>query len=152
MALNYAQGTSVEASRTQGEISGILARIGCDRIVNAQETGQCVIYFEIEQRGFKFSLPLPRPDETRFTHHGRGARTASSAADHYNKEVNRRWRCFGALIKATLVAVEEGILPLNQALAPYAMLPSRRTVAEEVAQSFDTIPGGLAALPWGGSK
>ncbi len=68
MSLNYAQGTSVEASRTQGEISGLLARIGCDRIINAQEPGQCVIYFEIEQRGFKFSLPLPRPDETRFTH------------------------------------------------------------------------------------
>lgn len=152
MALNYAQGTSVAAAKTQGEISGLLAKIGCDRIINAQEPGQCVIYFEIEQRGFKFSLPLPRPDERRFTHHSKGIRTESSAREQYESEVNRRWRCFGALIKATLVAVEEGILPLNQALAPYAMLPSRRTVAEEVAQSFDVLPGNLPALPWGGGE
>mgnify|MGYP007071669383 FL=1 len=102
MSLNYAQGTSVEASRTQGEISGLLARIGCDRIINAQEPGQCVIYFEIEQRGFKFALPLPRPDEKRFTHHTYGERSENAKKEMYEKEVNRRWRCFGALIKATL--------------------------------------------------
>jgi len=149
VTLKYAIGTTVAAAKTQGEIGGLLARFGCDRIINAQEPGQHVIYFEIEQRGFKFALPLPKPDDQQFTHHSRGVRSASAAREAYEQEVNRRWRCFGNLIKATLVAVEEGILPLHQALAPYAMLPSRKTVAEEVAETMQSLPGGLAALPWG---
>lgn len=148
MSLRYAAGTSVEASKTQGEISSLLARVGCDRIVNAMEPGRHTIYFEIERRGFRFSLPLPDPDDEEFRFHSRGARTEAAARDLWERECNRRWRAFGALIKATLVAVEEGILPLNQALAPYAMLPNRRTVAEETAERMAELPGAPPSLPW----
>lgn len=147
----YAAGTSVTAQQTQGEIGKLLMRFQCDRIINAQEPGQHVIYFEIDGRGFKFSLPLPDPGEDRFVRHSRGIRAAAAAQEEYEKECNRRWRCFGALIKATLVAVEEEILPLHQALAPYAMLPNRQTVAESVAENMAKLgSSGPLALPWNG--
>src|SRR5690348_3573731 len=110
---SYASGTTVAAAKTQGEIMGLLSGRGVVKIATFSDDSKRVytIAFEHEGIPYRCSLPLPDPAEPRFTSYYQGKvlyeRTENAKKELYTKEVDRKWRAFGMVIKAKIVAVEE---------------------------------------------
>lgn len=146
--MSYAKGTSVTADRTIEEVKGLLRRRGCDRIATFEEPRRFVIAFESEGVAYRLGITLPDPSDDTFWYHSRGRRSDQSAADHYRQECNRRMRSLSLYLKATLVAVEDGIIDLRAALFGNIMLAGGQTVAERHAEdlSMQIASGGLASL------
>lgn len=145
---SYASGTTVAAARTQGEIMGLLAGRGVTKIATMTDDENRVYTLAFQHEGvpYRCSLPLPDPNERRFTQHSRGFRTESAAREEYEKEVNRRWRAFGMVIKAKIVAVEEGISTMGAEFIGNAILGTGRTVAETHAPELAQLVA-LGRLP-----
>lgn len=131
----FATGTTVTAAKTEGEIKEMLSRRGVTKIGTMDDGETYTLGFQYEGMGFKICLPLPDPDDRRFTHYKQGGtafeRVDNAKRELYEKEVNRRWRAFGAVIKAKIVAVEEGISTMEAEFIGNAIMRSGRTVAEE---------------------
>lgn len=151
--LDYASGTNVESGKTIGQIQGLLNRVGADRFGYFDEPGRSTIVFSLLGSMFRYSLPMPDPDDERFTSYMRGSvpfrREPAASRKLYQDEVNRRWRALANLIKAELVAVEEGILSIEQAFAGHLLTSRGTTVAEDVAEQIHAIgQGATLSLPW----
>lgn len=141
----YAKDTSVPASKTKAEIENTLTRFGASRFVYGWEDTRAVVGFTYE--GFHVRLVLPFPDrkdrDIQYTPTGI-LRTALQIEDQYDKEVRRRWRAFGAVIKAKLVAVNDGITTVEREFFAGLVLPNGETMEEWTATQFDS--GGMPAL------
>lgn len=154
----YAAGTTVEASKTLGEVMGLLGGRGVQKIATFNEPGAFHLAFEYEGVPFRLTLPLPDPEDEKFTtYHLKSVkylRTESSAAELYEKELNRKWRAFGMVIKANVVAIEEGILTMEAAFIGNVVLPSGKTVAETHAPSLPALAaaGQVKALSLPGGR
>lgn len=158
----YASGTTVAAAKTQGEIMGLLGKRGVTKIATFSDDEKRVYSIAFEHDGvpYRCSLPLPDPSEPRFNQYKQGSsifeRTESAKAKLYEEEVNRKWRAFGMVIKAKIVAVEEGISTMQAEFIGNAILGNGLTVAEthapELAQlaALGRLPA--LALPGGSGK
>ncbi|MGO2112569.1 MAG: hypothetical protein ACTH31_13250 [Pseudoclavibacter sp.] len=75
----YAKNTEVTVERSRAELEKTLGRYGATHFGYLSEPGSAVIAFRLGARQVRFSLPLPDRNDREFTHHSRGARTASAA-------------------------------------------------------------------------
>lgn len=158
MARGYAAGTTVAASQTQGEIMGLLGSRGVTKIATFVEPQKFSLAFEHGGVPYRVTLPLPDPDAARFTKYKQGSvwfdRTENAARELYEKELNRRWRAFGMVIKAKIVAVEEGISTMEAEFIGNLVLKGGRTVAETYSEDLPALAasGQVAhlALPGAG--
>ncbi len=155
----YAAGTTVTASNTQGEIMGLLGKRGVQKIATFCEPERFSLAFEHEGIPYRVGLPLPDPDDPEFSEYMQGSvkykRTESAIRERYEKELNRRWRAFGMVIKAKIVAVEEGISTMQAEFIGNAVLSTGRTVSETYAEELGVLAasGQLSALmPPGGKR
>lgn len=148
----YASGTTVAAAKTQGEIMGLLGRRGVTKIATFSDDDKRVysIAFEYEGVPYRCSLPLPDPAEERFCNYYQGKvlyeRTENAKRELYTKEVDRKWRAFGMVIKAKIVAVEEGISTMAAEFIGNAILGNGLTVAETHAPEMAQL-AALGRLP-----
>lgn len=161
MSRRYAEGTEVPIERTLAEIGGMLGGIGVTQQMTMQDTAQYVVAFVVNGVAYRLSVPKPDPNEQRFTRVKVNATswkpaTAEQQADKVKQEMARRMRALGALIKARLVAIEEGIQTVEQAFVGDIVVGSQgQTLAEvalpQVMQAIEKgqAPGNLA-LPWSG--
>lgn len=130
----YAENTTVPVARSRDEIQRIVERYGAEAFGYLTATGGAMIEFAVRGRRYRFMLPLPGPTDTRFTHTPTGrARSADQAKNEHAKATRQAWRALALYIKAQLEAVEAGIVSFESAFLPYAVLPSGRTVADDVA-------------------
>lgn len=159
MSKGYAQGTTVTAGKTEAEIKDQLARRGIVRIGTMVELGSFTLGFEHQGVAYKIVLPLPDPNSDAFTKYRQGStiydRADTAARELYEKELNRRWRAFGLVIKGKLVAVEEGISTIEREFIGNVVLPGGKTIAETYADHLPELAarGNIPALmpPGGGS-
>lgn len=128
----YAQSTEVSSDRSRAEIERTLTRYGAEAFSYGWESGRAAIAFVMGGRQIRFVLPLPDRADREFTHHSRGARTASAAEAAYEQAVRQRWRALALMVKAKLEGVASGIVTFETEFLPYMVLPSGRTVAEDV--------------------
>ena len=119
------------------EIERTLTRYGATAFGYMTEVGRAVIMFESKGRRMKFVLPLPSPDEKRFTHHSRGTRTKTQALAAWEQACRERWRALNLAIKAKLEAVECGIATFEDEFLAYICLPSGQTVGEALAPGIE---------------
>jgi len=147
MASRYAQGTTVSAERTKAEIERTLVRYGADNIVTGQSREQRsgMVMFSMEGRQFKMAIPLPDPNDPAFasTPSGRKRRRPEQAIAEWEKTVRQQWRVLCLLIKAQLEAVANGLYTIEEAMLPWLLLPTGRSVGEEMAQD-DRLGRALA--------
>jgi len=101
--------------------------------------------FRISDRMIRFTLPLPRSDEFRETPTGR-KRTELQIAEQVNAEARRRWRSLLLVTKARFVAVEDGVLSLEDAFMADVVLPDGQTVGEWLHPQLDTAYA-IAQMP-----
>lgn len=131
--MGYAENTSVSSDKSRAEIESTLARYGASHFGYATSPDGAEVAFVAEGRRVRFVITLPNRNEHRFTHHARGARTASAAAEHYEQAVRQKWRALALVVKAKLEAVDSGITTFEEEFYAHTVLPSGRTIYEETA-------------------
>lgn len=159
MGTRYASTTDVSPERSRQDIERVVAKYGGDDVVIGTSRAQqrALVECLLQGRRLRFTLPLPAEDEGRFrrTPTGRVA-TQAAAEKAYEQEVKSRWRALLLIIKATLEAVESGIVTAEVGFMPYLVLPNGSTVAEHllprVTAAIDagSIPSSFLAIE--GSK
>lgn len=157
--MGYAAGTTVSSAKTMGEIQGMLAARGVVKVATMTDPEKFTLAFEFEGVPYRMTLPTPDPASPEFSQYYRGSvlyeRSDSQKKKLYEKEVNCRWRAFGMVIKAKLVAVEEGISTIAREFIGDAVLASGQTFREAYA---DDLPKAIAdgklagALALGGGR
>lgn len=150
----YAASTDVSTTRSRDEIERTLKRFGATAFVHGWDNKisppRASTMFEIPTPGglrrIRFHLPMPDPNDHEFTRTPTGKpRAAKAADDAYEQATRQRWRSLANLIKATLAAVEDGIITAEDAFLPYTVVtPDGRTVAEIVGPQITA--GQLPAL------
>lgn len=140
----YAEGTAVTVMSSRGEITGILAKHGCQRFATGTEPNGDTLQFELGGKVFRFFIPKPTPESVRkrdagnYSYPANVDWVAKAEAEH-----RRVWRAHVLLIKAKLEFIDSGDTTLEQEFLPYAVLPDGRTVGDLIAA------GGLPLLGTG---
>jgi hypothetical protein len=127
----YAEGTTVDATQSRGEIERAVERHGAVGFAYATQGRNAIVAFQAHGRQIRFALELPDPQSPEFwlTETGRD-RTDSAAREAYRKEVRRRWRSLALVIKAKLTAVEDGVVEFETEFLAHTVMPDGRTVAD----------------------
>lgn len=128
--MSYAKDTSVPAERSRTEIERTLSRFGADQFVYGWDRDDAVVQFRYNMKVVRFSLPLPAKDDRRFTHTpSRGTpRDSDAALREWEKATRARWRSLALIIKAKLIAIEDGITEFEAEFLAQIVLPTGETV------------------------
>lgn len=141
MVRRYAENTSVSVDSSRGEMSGILAKHGVQRMAWGTEPEGDTLQFELDGRRFMFRIAKPTVDSLR--ERDGGQYVYPHNVDWQAKvaqEWRRRWRAHVLLLKAKLEFVEAGDSTLEREFMPFLMLANGSTVEQALAN------GGLKAL------
>lgn len=147
MSGQYAQGTNVSAERSQAEIQNTLRRFGANRLMIGvdDEEHTAMIGFQRGDRQYRVQVRMPSPDQFEKSPKGR-TRTAAVKYKAYNQELRRRWRTLANGVKAMLALAEDGLIPVEELLLPFTMLPEGGTVADHVLPDLE-IAAKAGELP-----
>lgn len=138
--MTYAARTTVAPAKTRTEIEHELEKRGASQFGFNREGRRSVVMFTLQGLQVRLELIMPDPEERRFTHTPAGKlRSAGSQADAYDQEVRRRWRALLLVVKAKLVAVDEGITSLEREFLADVVLDTGRTVIEEMRPSINAV-------------
>ena len=136
----FAEGTSVSVESSRGEITGILAKHGVQRMGWTTEPDADTLYFELGKHKYRFRIEKPTAESMRardshlYTYpHNVDWKTKTEA------EWRRRWRANVLLLKAKLEFADGEASTVIRELLPYALLADGRTL-EEAVLAGDTIP------------
>lgn len=135
----YAEGTKVTVDSSRGEITGILAKHGVQRMGWMASPEGDQLMFELAGGSYRLDIRKPSMAEVRALY--------PNAYDHQAKldaEWRRRWRANVLLLKAKLEFVAAGDTTLDRELMPFRLLKGGKTVEEVM------VAGGLPALMAGG--
>lgn len=127
----YAEDTKVPVSRSQEEIRRVILKYKGGDIATAEFDQMSVVSFKAQNRRLKFVIQNPKIGVP----NNRGKVLTKSA--QVEKEQRRLWRCLLLLIKSNFEAVESGIVIFEDAFLPFIMLPSGKTVAEEIGPQIE---------------
>lgn len=134
----YASGTTVSSSRSRDEIENTLIRYGATSFATGWEAGRAAVTFEYGGRRIRFVLTFPATDDRAFTHTPTGMRRTSKQAEvAHEQAVKQRWRALSLVVKAKLEAVASGLFTFDEEFLAYTVLPSGRTVFDEVAPAVE---------------
>jgi len=152
-ASRYAEHTVGSPGRSQEEIDHTLQRFGAGKRLWARddEAGRVTVAFERKGRAYRISFTLPQLGSFK-TYTRKGAYNTSSRSDSAAKtaqqqEHRRLFRSLANYVKATLAAVDDGLISAEEALMPYMILRSGRTVSEEVEANIASLLEGHPLLP-----
>lgn len=152
----YASSTKTSRAATYAEIERILTRFGASKFGAGWDQDHGVVTFAyasrtVSARTITIRVPMPSRDHPQFTHtpQTKVRRSATAAEAEYNKAVRARWRALALVIKAMLVAVDEGIVSFEDAFLGYTVLPGGSTVGQHLLPFVNRAieEGHLPALP-----
>lgn len=158
----YAAGTTVGVGRSKEEIAAELRRMKAVRhaMMDDDEARRSVIVFEREGVRYRITLPLPDPRGDTYwrTPSRRDLRSRDDAYKLWMQDVAERWRALAVYIKTLRVSAEAGIVKVEEALLPFAVLSNGETVAEytlpQIRDAYSQpgylppmIPGAQRTLP-----
>ena len=153
----FASQTEVSPEKSRAEIERNLLRYGADQFMYGLRAEAAMIAFRAHGRNIRFILPMPRPDEQRFTHkkdhYGYPRKLGSAqAAAKWDQEIRSRWRALALVIKAKLEAVESGIAEFEDEFLAHVVLPNGQTMGDHarplIARAYEsgTMPPLLPHL------
>lgn len=140
----YAEGTTVSAEKTQGEIRKLLTRAGADAIGVSEDTnrGQAELLFRLKGRAVRFRFTLPTPGEHRYDRRG-VHRTERALREACAAELRRRWRVLLLRVKVRLELIAFGEGTVETEFLAELVLPDGRTVAEATRPSLPQLGPGV---------
>lgn len=135
----YAKNTEVSSSTSRAEIDRTLQRFGASAFMYGWEGRKAVIGFEIGGRRYRMVMTMPDREDDRFLRTpSRGyIRSPEEAEKAWEQECREYWRALAVLIKGILAAAEVGIITVEVALQPFAVLPNGQTVGEWMAPQIE---------------
>jgi len=149
MARPYASGTKVSEAKSHFELTQILKKYGCNETGWMDKDTQSTLGFTREGVTYRFTLDLPL-DESKIRV-GREYRP-STHGSKLDYERARKMRALVAVVKAQLIAIEEGITTFDRMFVGSAVTDNGQTVAErwapEIARKAldgtypSALPGG----------
>lgn len=124
----YAEGTKVSVESSRGELTGILAKHGVQRMgwMGAPEGDE--LLFELG--GGQFRLRIVKPTMAEI---GTDYPNAYDQQAKLDGEWRRRWRANVLLLKAKLEFIDSGDTTLDKELLPYRVLADGRTLEEAIS-------------------
>lgn len=126
----YAEGTQVSAQRSQFEIMEVLTRFGVTKHAVFNDGGEAAIVFYYAGLTYRIGIVMPDPSHEAFHYTDSGRARKDPKAAHA-AETRRRWRSLLAVIKAKLVAVDDGITTFeSEFMAHIVVSPDQRTVGD----------------------
>lgn len=144
----YAEQTTVPADRSRAEIERTLDRYGAEAFRYAKAKDYAAIEFAADNRHIRFVLPLPDRESLEFTQTPTGReRTTAQAEKAYDQAVRQRWRALALMVMAKLEAVEAGIVTFEEEFLAHTVLPSGRTVAEDVMPAIEAAYVNKSVAP-----
>lgn len=152
----YAANTSVGIDKTRAEIENALRKYGAGKFSSGwdEDAGIAFVAFHCRDRVVRFTVPLPKPTEQKFTHTARGKRrVASQAAEEYEQAKRSVWRRLLLVIRAKLESVESGIESFEDSFLAQIVTPTGETMGtwakRELALAYNSgeMPNTLRALP-----
>lgn len=136
----YAASTSVSSEKSRAEIESTLARYGASHFGYMTSPTGAQVAFRYADRQVRFVLELPDRQAREFTVTPTGReRSATAAAEAYEQAVRQRWRALALVVKAKLEAVEAGIATFEQEFFAHTVLPSGRTVYEDLQETVSRV-------------
>lgn len=132
----YAEGTKVSVESSRGEISGILAKHGVQRMGWMASPEGDQLMFELAGGQYRLNIERPPLEEVRKRYIADGGRW-NLVYDEQGKvdaEWRRRWRANVLLLKAKLEFIDSGDTTLDRELMPYRVLSDGRTLEQAIAQ------------------
>ena len=135
----YANNTKVSEDRSRQEIERLLMKHGADEFGYITRRHEARIGFVLKSLRFEMSVPLPDPEEQRFwrTPERGHKRSEAKAKEAWQQEVRRRWRSLTAVVKAKLIAIEDGVSTLEQEFLPYMVTANGATVYERLKPQLE---------------
>lgn len=146
----YAESTGVSSEQSRAEIERTLRRYDATAFGYGWDADCATIMFEIAGRRMRFLLPLPDPNDRRFTHteSRRLERSQSAKEQAYEQAVRQSWRALALVIKAKLEAVAAGITTVEEEFLAHIVLPNGATVGDwtrpQIATAYES--GAMPAL------
>jgi hypothetical protein len=132
--MRYAEGTKVTVESSRGEITGILAKHGCQTMAWGTEPTGDTLQFSLGGHLFRFKIEKPTNKLLwdRWKADGRSETTLKYLPSDAQvaTEWRRRWRAHVLLIKAKLEFIEGGDTTLELEFMPYTVLKSGQTLGE----------------------
>lgn len=144
----YAESTSVPVERSRAEVERLLTKYGATDFGYINRPDSAHLMFRASDRNVMFKLTYPKAGERR----PRNSRSSSEVLRE--KEIRRRWRALGLVIKAKLESVASGIEVFEDAFLAQIVLPGGRTVGEEIRGNIMEAYKHNSSVPllpaWGG--
>lgn len=139
--MGYAEKTKVSVNQTKAGIEDLLIKYGDDQFISGYRDSLAVIGFSIEGRQVKITLPLPDKFEPEFwyTPERRTKRSETTAFEAWQQACRAKWRSLYAIVKAKLIAVEEGISTIEREFFYDVVLPDGKTVGEWMAPQLEAV-------------
>ena len=136
---SYASQTLVSAEKSRNEIEHTLRRFGADQFMYGWEDSRAVIQFRAQNRLIRVVLELPDKDDPRFTMTpaGRKQRTPDAMLKAWEQATRSTWTSMALVIKAKLVAVDDGIVTFEQEFLAHIVLPSGETVGNWIVPQVE---------------
>lgn len=147
----YARNTNVSDDRSRVEIERLLIRYGASRFGYFRDERRCLIQFTHKKINIQFQVSLPDENDPTFFETPTGRRRKQSAVISqklYDREVNRRWRSLALIIKAKLVAIEDGVACFEDEFLPYMVMHDGKTVAEKLLPLVQDAQQSGKLLTW----
>lgn len=139
--MSYAGDTSTSVEKTRAELETVLKKYGADAFGYMSADGKAMVQFRASGKNVRFVLPLPLPNEKRFTHstsYTWKPRTKEAALKEWEQACRSAWRALFLAVKAKLVAVEAKIASFEQEFGMYIVLPGGSTVGDEIIPMIET--------------
>jgi outer membrane biosynthesis protein TonB len=111
----HGSGTRVEVHRSRNELERVLSKFGAEEVLFVEADANAAIQFAMHGRCVQLALPLPDPENARFTHTPTGKpRTTAAQERAYEQALREHWRSLVVAVRGKLQSVESGISTFEQ--------------------------------------
>jgi hypothetical protein len=135
----FATGTGVSKDQTIVSIEALLDAFGATGFAYAKQGRRQVLAFEMHGRQIRLMLDIPPVNDPDLLPLARAMAKAakialpSNQAQAYTLVTRQRWRALHLVIKAKLVAIQDGIRTFDQEFAFDTALPNGMTLGDALA-------------------
>ena len=153
--MTYASATSVPAHRTRSEIEALLQKHGATGFgfVSDSDRGIERMEFKMPMRGnvlvVRLEMPIPDREQFRYDTRLHRTRSADDQQRRFDQAYRSAWRALLLILKAKLVAVEQGARTFEQEFLYDIVIGSgQQTLGQNIAPRLsEAVAGGMLSLP-----
>jgi len=147
----FAERTMVSTDDSLLEIKATLARYGAVGFALVERPGLVHVGFDMKGHAIRFDVKLLPLSDFERTPERRLQRSQKEQIAAHDKAVRQRYRALFLVIKAKLESIESGIETFEEAFMAHLVLPSGRTIAEDILPQLPELRG-VATLMLGSGK